>query len=482
MIVAWLFVGSVTAAAWMILEATGSRRDASGDPAAAPGDVAARLAASGCGGLGVFWLAFWGLDALGVGWSRGVVLGLVAALLAVGAAGLTVRRRRDRTSGRPRSDDARPRPPRTPPWPHVLRWLPAMAALGVFVAATAARLDVHPDFIFHWGLKGAKHFLHGGLDLEFLRAPWNQLLHPDYPGLIPGLFAALALVEGELALDSMLAASGPFFLLLLLAADALLARLGASAPARIAGLTAIAWGALAFAIGFHQAGGADLPLAAAATLGAAALVGPRSLPRPAPQNEAARDLEIGCAALFLACTKIEGVVLGGLLVALHLARRAREPEGRRPATFTKTLARAGLLPLTAVITWALWTHHHGLFLATNSGDFDLARLSIVLPELLRAAGVRAWHGLPWLLAALPALLLWRPSRWASLLLVGQLGFYLYAYLAAPVDTALYVATSAPRLVLHVLPATLALAVAALDRLSRSYSSSSPPPVRPSFLA
>ncbi len=45
----------------------------------------------------------------------------------------------------------------------------------------------------------------------------------------------------------------------------------------------------------------------------------------------------------------------------------------------------------------------------------------------------------------------------------QLGFYVYAYLAAPADARHWVMTSAARLYFHLVPAVLVLRVAAVER-------------------
>ena len=74
-----------------------------------------------------------------------------------------------------------------------------------------------------------------------------------------------------------------------------------------------------------------------------------------------------------------------------------------------------------------------------------------------------WHGLPFVLLALPALLAVRRTRAIAAVCCLQLAFYVYAYLAAPVDVRHWIETSAARLYFHLVPAALVLLVAAVDR-------------------
>ncbi|MEL7061011.1 MAG: hypothetical protein AAGN46_13400, partial [Acidobacteriota bacterium] len=239
-----------------------------------------------------------------------------------------------------------------------------------------------------------------------------------------------------------------------------------------AGLLAVAWGGLAFAVGFRQAGGADLHMAAAVAAAAVLLI---STPRPA------LDWQVAIVAAFAACSKIEGVVFAVLLIALHAGRRAAAERPWWRAGTTAAL-RAGAVPGLLVVAWWWQVSSLGLFQATNSGSLDLGRLAVVLPELARALSVRPFYGLAWGLALLPVLLLWPRTRVAALLISALGGFYVYVYLSAPVDTRLYVQTSASRLAFHLTPTVIALLVARLDAWARAgeadASSEGSAPVRP----
>ena len=72
-------------------------------------------------------------------------------------------------------------------------------------------------------------------------------------------------------------------------------------------------------------------------------------------------------------------------------------------------------------------------------------------------------------------------RPAALVLLAQLGFYLIVYWTGPVDSRFYVLSTFPRLLFHLLPATLALvAIAALGPREAAASRVAPfaPPPAP----
>lgn len=224
MLVGWALVAAAGIVGWPLTRAVRA--------------LQARLAASLLGGLAVVWLGLWTLDAVGIGWTRGSLLVLISGLLL--AAWLLGR------SGVPRSETRASSSARV----DLLVWTIVVAAAAVLAAAAAMRLAVHPDFVFHWGIKGARYFLEGGVDVEYLGRPWNRHVHPDYPGLLPGLFAATAILFGRFELPAMLGLAMPFLVVLLLGVDLLLVRLGASAAGRVAGVATVAGGVLAFSLGF----------------------------------------------------------------------------------------------------------------------------------------------------------------------------------------------------------------------------------------
>lgn len=392
-------------------------------------------------GLVTIHLLLTGLQAVGVSWTRwSVLVGVGAAwLLAAGA-----HRRYFRLGS---ALGARARVPR-------VGWGDALAGLawaGFAFAAWTLR-SVHPDFIFHWGIKAKKLVLAGGVDFAYLSRPWNHYTHPDYPTLLPELYAAAALGAGRFAEPALLLWSVLFFAALLWVARGWLAEQEPASGVRQAGLALLALTLAAFGIGYLQAGGADLLIALGLVLGAAAL--------GRDDAHARTDLELGTAAAFAAASKIEGVVLAGFLVGLGMLRAGFRGELSKGRVFRQ------LLPPVAVIgPWAALNLRHGLFQGTNTGAFDPSRLGAIWEALAASLAVPAWHGFPYLLALLPVLLVFRRSRWLAVLALLQLGLYLYVYATTPVDPVFYVRSSFPRLLLHLVPAAILGGVVVLGGLS-----------------
>lgn len=387
-------------------------------------------------GLVVIHWALTGLQALGAAWTRWslvLVLGIIWLLIV-----LTTRR-----------FAARRAHPEPEPGQGRLGWGEALAGLALagFASAAWTLRSVNPDFIFHWGLKAKKLVLAGGLDFAYLGHPWNHYTHPDYPTLLPELYAASALIAGDFAEPALLTWSVIFFAALLWTARDWLGR-RVSRGARQAGLAILALAVAAYAIGHLQAGGADLMIAVALLAGAHALGSDVSTART--------DLELGTAAAFAAASKIEGVVLAAILVGSGLVRAGL----RRELSMARGL-RLLLPPLGVIVPWIVLSSHHGLFQETNLGAFDASRIEAIVGALAASMALPAWHGLPYLLGLLPFLVVFRRTRWLAVAALLQLAFYLYVYATTPVDPVFYVRSSFPRLLLHVVPAVILGGVAVL---------------------
>jgi len=327
----------------------------------------------------------------------------------------------------------------------------AVLALGVFAFCTARSWNLNSDFIYHWGIKGKTFALAHGIDFRYLTRPWSTHLHPDYPNLLPGLFALTALWDGGFREPVMALWSVAGFALLLLFGRDLLRELGTSRFARQVGMAVLGLTLAMFGIGYLLAGSPDW-LIAVALLAAA-------VPLLAPSSPAA-DHRLGIAAAIGAAAKVEGLPLAAFLIGLYLLRRARARPGWR--SFLGAALRAGLpsLAMAALWAWPVWRFH--LFQSKFSGDFRWSRLEVVLPELGRALLTVNWHFLSLTLLALPLLALDRRFRPVVLAAMLQLGFYVYIYLSAAVDTRLYVQTGAARLFFHLVPTALLLLVAWID--------------------
>lgn len=367
------------------------------------------------------------LQECGIPWTRPVLLGVL-----LGALGLLEATARRRRPGSPRSDWPRA-------WPPPLGWgdAAAAAAVGVYLVAGYSLRSVNPDFIFHWGIKAKRAWLAGGIDYEWLAAPWSHHAHSEYPHLLPELFATAAALVGRFDERGLLGGSAIFLAALVVASRRLLLEQQAPWPLVQAGIAAVAGVATAFSIGYLQPGGTDLLIAVALVSGGGTLLRP-----PGPQ----RDLALGVAAGFAAAAKLEGVLLAGFLLLWEIPRRLARRSASWPA-----LARLVLPLMLGAGPWLLGGFRHELFTGGGPADFDLARSAVVGSALLASMNQPVWHGLSWLLLALPPLTIGRRFRPPAAVALLQLMGYLYVYFASPLDPDFYVRSSFPRLVLHLLP-------------------------------
>jgi hypothetical protein len=387
-------------------------------------------------GLVVFHVLLTLLDFLGIPWHP--VL-LVALLL--GISGLAWR--------------FLPRSPQGPRLSSDLGWGDGIAlfALAGFTLLALTSWIAIPDFFYHWGVKGARFAAVQGTDYAFLARPWNWAIHPDYPNLLPELYAATALLSGRLSGEAaepgMMLWSGVFFALLLAGARSALRQAGVERFSLQAGMALLALVLGAFGIGHRMAGAADWMIALAVMTAV-----PPLLRRPDP----AGDLAVAFAAAFAAASKIEGVPLAGILVLVQLVRHVAA-ERRVP---WRAALRLGLPVAAVVLPWLLQAVRHGLLQSTNSGAFEASRAALIGPALRETVTLATWHGFGWAVL-LPLPLLFsrkvRPVAAAAALL---LLFDLYVYFTAPVDTRFYVLSSFPRLMFQVIPAILVAVIVATE--------------------
>ena len=326
----------------------------------------------------------------------------------------------------------------------------ALLALASFAALSATGWLIFPDLVYHWGIKAGKLALARGLDLAFLSAPTDFVLHPDYPLALTALVTATSLLAGEPSpwagivwgplLAGALWLAGRQWL-----AERASSRLTLQLGAAGLGLY-VAWHGIAF----RRATDAGWLIALSLLLAA---------PLLARRPRAGDDLQLGLAAALAAAGKLEGLPLALFLVAAGAPLgRGRREGGARPRW------SALLLPPALVsLPWLALVAAHGLSAETNLGGFDLARLQPVARAMLEATGHSLWAGFGWLTLALVAGLWLAPGqRRLAMVLALQLGFYLWAYLATPVDPLLLVETSFARLLGHLTPAALVAAMVAAD--------------------
>lgn len=402
-----------------------------------------RLVVYGMTGAIVLHLLLTGLDALGLRWHPLLV---AALLILTGALCHWLGR------GQPR--------PATPAaretgWGDAV----ALSALLVFALTAVTLWTMTPDFVYHWGLKGERFFLHRGVDYAWLARPWNWAIHPDYPNLLPELFAVSALAAGDFEPAAQMLWTALFFAMMLASARGALRgamdRWTRQAALAILGLTSALFG-----MGQLMAGAADWMIAAAFLAAVPAL-----LRRPDP----AGDWQVAMAAAFMAAAKIEGAPFALILVAAQLVRRLAAD--RLSLETWRAALRLGLPSALVGIPWLLRIFHHGLFLGSNSGPFEIERARVILPALAESLASPAWHGLSLAVLLGPVLLLVRRVRPVAAVATLQLLFYLYVYFTAPVETRYYVLTSFSRLIFHLIPALLVAGALALkeDRATNERS-------------
>jgi hypothetical protein len=324
----------------------------------------------------------------------------------------------------------------------------ALAALGTYTALAWKLNAATPDFVYHWGIKGHRYALARGVDWGFLADPLRLTDHPDYPNLVPDLYAATAIWRGRFDERAMMLWSAVLFGLMLLAARAAWRRGGTGGFAAQAGTAAVGLAVGMFALGYLMAGGADWTVALAALLAAPALLA------PAGRGGAFDDWAVGVAAAVAAAGKIEGVALAAVLVAVHLEGVSRrDPAGRRPPPLAAAL-RCALPPLAVALPWLARNLELGLFQGANAGGFEPSRAATIAAALAETLGTPEWHGLAWLALGVPLLAVPRRTRRLGVVLTLQLAVYLAVYFSARADPRLYVLMSFPRLLFHLLPATL----------------------------
>ncbi len=386
----------------------------------------------GMAGSLVAHLLLTGLDAAGVPWHPALLAGLLAAAIALA-----------HRFGPERAERTR--------LPSDLGWGDGVALLAVLVfACTAWTLwSTTPDFVYHWGHKGQRFFLHQGVDYAWLARPWNWVLHPDYPNLLPELYAVSALFAGRFEPSALMLWSVAFFLQMLAVAREVP---GETGDRRLAQMVLATLGLLAafYGMGHLLAGAAEWMIALAFLTAVPALLRP---------PDRAGDWQVGLAAAFAAASKIEGAPFALLLAGTQLVRRLAA-ERRLDL---HAMLRLGLPAAAVGAPWLGRVFHHDLFLGSNSGTFELSRAKIIFPAVAEALADPAWHGLSWLVLLGPVLLLVRRTRPVGFVATCQLLFYLYVYFTAPVDTRYYVLTSFSRLLFHLIPALVVAAAVGMQQ-------------------
>jgi hypothetical protein len=377
--------------------------------------------------------AMFAASALGVHWNAGVLLGVVVLVAGLGwmhAPHPVPHYVRDHPL--PEGEgNVLPQPPLPPGEGGAKRRVRGMrlATIVAFALLTAygtlTARETCADLLYFWGPKAVRFAAASGIDVAFLKAPDHFLMHPDYPPLVPLLYAWGAMLAGGFSY------CGPLLLTaVLLALTALLV------PERGGVLMAAL---LAFGYAQALAAGAADPMLILFEV--AALSALTFLDAPVLASVA-----LAGAAM----TKVEGAAFVVVAIVAYAI------VSRRPL---RALAIA-IAPTILLGSWIAFARAHGLIDSYARGATQFAWSSEAFGAIVKSASYHAYY-LPWLavLAPLAFAKQWKRAALPLLVAVGSLAYILFFYMHADANAGFWIAVSAERVLLTPL-AALAVAAAA----------------------
>lgn len=398
-------------------------------PAVAAMELPAQLAISFAAGLLMTGTLMFAYSLVGLPWTR-VTLGIpILAMAVIGYRSSVVGRRR-------------PADIRQPTTHGRSRTRAASIAITIFVLLTTYGVltarETCADLMYFWGPKGQRFYRAEKIDVEFLKFPHYYLMHPDYPPLLPEVYAWGSLAGHRFSYWGALALTPLFLLATVLAFRGIAARkLGEELAGRYAVLMAavLAYG---FAAGM-VAGAGDPPLLFFEVIALAAIA----------FDDDWKLAALGIAgAMFL---KVEGTAFAAVLIASYLVTRRR----------VLIAAAPGIVLLGA---WIAFAKHHDFLDAygKSKSALHLNLIGKVTALTARQASYGAFY-LPWL-AALGPIALGRNRKRALLPLLAGLGviaYTIYFYLH-DADPAWWIASSAERVLLTALACFVVASAAASE--------------------
>jgi hypothetical protein len=310
----------------------------------------------------------------------------------------------------------------------------ALISIAVFAIAIVAGEATSFDLLLFWGPKGVRFAAARAIDISFLAAPDNYLMHSDYPPLVPLFYAWTMLGKPALNWWGVIA-TAPLFLLLSAGTLNGFARYAKSA--RADAITATFASLFAYLFIMNAVGGnAEPALIFFETLALCALTCTRGA-----ADEHAVLASIALAAVVL--TKVEGtpfvfLLLGSFLLFGNVPFRER----------LRAVAKASVGPLLALAGWIAFCAHNHLLDAYRPSGGALTISALV--SAARLVGADASFGvgyLPWLIPIV-FIVIGRP-RAALPYLTAAAGFvaFLIVVYARSSDTSVYVAWSGTRVLL-----------------------------------
>ncbi|HYM59866.1 MAG TPA: hypothetical protein VEZ11_03120 [Thermoanaerobaculia bacterium] len=340
-------------------------------------------------------------------------------------------------------------------WPAISRragkWRPRLTDAGILVIALVLAYGVFTarltcaDLLFFWGPKAAHFQAVRGIDPAFLANPNYYLMHPDYPPLLPAVYAYAATLAQRMSWWGTLLLT-PLSLLAGVASFRGLAapKIGEAAAGRYA--LALAALMAMIAVGSSAAGGADPLIWLFTVIGVSALV--------FDESNGGRAIAVIalCGAAF---TKVEGTALAAIIIAAYAVTT------RRP----KAAAALAIAPAILLGSWLTYAAHYRLLdsYARSGEPLHSDQLAPVLRQVAWSSSYRVWW-LPWAVALLLILFIsnWRRAAFPLAVSLGTFAATIYFYLHSA-DPAFWIRTSAER-VLGATVLCLFLASAAAEEL------------------
>jgi len=298
------------------------------------------------------------------------------------------------------------------------------------------------DLIYFWGPKGQRFYVAEKIDVAFLAFPHYSLMHPDYPPLLPLVYAFASSVAHGFSWWGAL-----FSMLILLAATVLAFR--GLARERLGNDRANAYAALLAALlayGYARsmvAGAGEPMLLLFETIAVAALTFH-------DDGEVLAAIALAGAAW----TKVEGAAFVAIVVVAYLLTRRR-------------VVRAVAMAVPAIVlvgSWLLFAlKNHFIDQYARAGErMHLESLGLIARVMSRQASYGAFY-LPWLAGAVPFAFAknWRRAALPLIVAAGLVASTIYFYLhgQAPVW---WIESSVERVLLSPLMALLVAAAAASE--------------------
>ncbi len=316
-------------------------------------------------------------------------------------------------------------------------WGVPLGVLGVALVSMAAitATSTSIDFVYFWGPKAQWFTLHRGIDFRYLSARDNFLMHPDYPPLVPLVFAWSSLWAGFSWWAPIL--STPLYVGLAGWSFWRLGRRSVGAPI-LAGLTCLFVTTLGYCLVVtNSLGNAEVFLVCWEAQALALL----TFWPPSSRRDLLASVILSAAVL----TKVEGAALAMLTAAAFSV-------ARKPAIRWGRFVRLAGIPFAVLLGWMAIGHLKEIREAYSRsnpyGPFTLVHLSRIVPSVLAAGNYEAWF-LPWLALLGVIALSPRPAAGVRYLVLSFLYFLfvVFCYLHGASDPHDWILVSAPRLLL-----------------------------------